>query len=406
MDLVIARAPQQKVKAALAKDRVIARATFDPVDGVAEIGACTDQVIAVLTKEPVSTFTAVKRVIVSPTFQPVGAVAAHQDVIAGTAQQTVCIALTVQRVRPGPAVDRVQARTGLNRVIAGRRRYTVISRTGLDQVVSAIAHDRVGPGAGFEVLDHRARGDAQHADPTAQIRVGPAIEVDVERLRGAVIAQIQRVRAALVVDGERGGAAGARLPGVKDLIHVVAQVRAAPVGGVARGRATGARRAIEILDCRDIRRLGAHHKRIGRVDRRVFRLAEIRHDRHLPAVIAEIGIVLVGDRRPGVVVVALVVQTQGMAKFVDVGLERIAVERGAVAGQPALGHVQLNPCRGRPGIGEIGKGPAVLVIERDHLTRVHLDKFQIGDHLPGLHCPAGQLLALGGQPVQVDGDLV
>ena len=82
-------------------------------------------------------------------------------------------------------------------------------------------------------------------------------------------------------------------------------------------RSPRARGPVEILDRHDVGHLRRGHIGKGRIRGRVLGLAEIGHDRQLPAVIGEIRVVLVGDGRTGVVVRALVVQPDGVAELVD-----------------------------------------------------------------------------------------
>ena len=306
--------------------------------------------------------------------------------------------------------QRIVARAPVQRVGPGGAGQAVLPAARADVVVGGIAGDRVVAGPGKGVLDHRAPRDGDISGQPVHVRIGLGVQVDA--LVGGVPGGVDPVDAALVEDrvGHRPAGIGAR-GRVQEIGEIAAQVGAgAPDRGARRG-AAGPGRAIEVLDGHDIGHHRAHHRGPGRVDCRVVGLAEIGHDRDLPAVI---GKGLVHPVCGRAVIAALVAQPQGMADLVDIGLEGIAVERGAVAGQPALAdhHVGRDDFAGE---GDVAGGIGTVVILIADAGIVEGDvgaggrgfhEGEIGDHLPGFQRPAGQLLARGGQPGQVHRDLV
>ena len=100
-------------------------------------------------------------------------------------------------------------------------------------------------------------------------------------------------------------------------------------------------------------------------------------------------------------------ETQGVANFVDIGLEGIAVEIVPVGRQPVRADIHAGRgnetarCRIRP-----GKRPVLVIIEGDLATDRDLIELDTGDVFPELERRPGEGLARQRQRRDIDSDRI
>ncbi len=418
-DRVIVIAGKDRVIAAAGRDRVIARTGVDQVVAITS----PDRVIAGAGNDRVITVGADQRLVGGPgkgihLRSTQGRVAKDELLdIRGridTLRRNDGIDISFLRdaeiadghaetrlINAPTAVDTVIAGAGNDRVIAIPAIDRVMADTGIDPVAEIVADDGVIARAAGEMFNRGPGCNAHSADQPLHIRkvLFAHVPAVVRHRTGCV----DVIHAAVVKDGEGHRAAAifaVRQGAVKEVTQKSRQVGPDTPGGRSIRHVAG---PVEVLDRENIRHHRAQQGRIAGICPGVLSLVEIGHDRHLPAVIAECVVHAINGSP---VVSTLVAQTQRVAKFVDVNLKRIAADRRAIAPKHAGPHVQFDSACREPSAGRKRESAVCLVIHGDHLTRGHLDKFDIRHKLPGFHRPAGQLPTIGGQTRQVYSDLV
>ena len=226
----------------------------------------------------------------------------------------------------------------------------------------------------------------------------------VDALVDAEGADIERVVAAAIDDGVGGGvdidaefvpeAADGGADGGADAVDGVAEE------GVGGAVAAGPNHRIEGQPVGRHRRL---QEGGGGAGAAVGALAEVRHHRHLPAVVGELGVFGVGG---AAVVEALVAEAEGVADLVQDGLNGVGVEVGTAA-VPAAAHIDHGiihaVAEGGPGGIGIG-GAGVVVGEKDVDAAVRgggFDEADAGGGLVELEHLTHQIAAGGCQAVRV-----
>ena len=256
----------------------------------------------------------------------------------------------------------------------------------MDVICGIVADNSVFSAAGIGVLDHRTAGDAQIAD--LAVEIGEGLCIEIEPLIGGAGGQVDRVDAAAIIN--RGGRAA-------EDVHICIRRGVGAVGGVAAARIGVG--AIEVLNGQNVGHLRGDHVVEAGIDEAVLRLAEIGHDRRLPAFIGVMGVVRIGG---AAVVIAGMAEPERVPDLVDIGLVIVAGQRGAIGVQPLGRDVDIRGIDLAPESSGTGKGTALVVIEGDLGRAGDFLELDAGDIGPGLQGIAGQEFAVTGQACQVD----
>ena len=292
------------------------------------------------------------------------------------------------------ADDRVAARAGEKRVVA---------IAAVQQIVRRVpAHD-IAVVSADGVFDDGLRPDDQVASAPHDVRDRPGGQVDMHA--GCRARQIQAVMTAIVVERDR--VAQPRPVAVtgrqecQQLAEDPADSRPDAVDRVSRTR-RGVR-PVERLHREDVCELGRRRNREIGGDVGVLVLGEVRHRARLPAVERMPG---AGAEARGRIVVAGVTEPERMADLVDIGLEAVVVDRGAILGQPVRRDVDRGVGRGSPEADRLCPGAVLAVVEAQlglGQNRL-LAELQARDVAPELKRLDRQALAIEGQLPDIVGD--